>query len=305
MDLGLYLPDVPGRWEGLDQWRRTLGIQLGIASIYQAWGSEHRLFRPEALRRIQDRGLTPMITWEPWRIPSPGAPAVAEQPAFTLQSIVAGRHDPYIAGWAEACREFGSPLFLRPMHEMNGDWYPWCGTVNGNTSHDYILAWRHLHAAFASAGARNVRWVWSPYVASYPAVPGNSLRAFYPGDPYVDVTALDGYNWGTRDGQFSWQSFAELFEPAYRALRRLSSCPVMIAEVGCAEEGGDKGEWIAAMFHCLRTRMPEVEALVWFNEQKERDWRIESSDSARNAFLDAFFDPASPRGGPEHDPVPS
>ena len=38
--------------------------------------------------------------------------------------------------------------YLRPMHEMNGNWYPWAEGVNGNVAGDYVNAWRHVRAIF-------------------------------------------------------------------------------------------------------------------------------------------------------------
>jgi hypothetical protein len=58
----------------------------------------------------------------------------------------------------------------------------------------------------------------------------------------------------------------------------------MIAEVGCAEEGGDKGRWIQEAFEVWNSRFFRIQALVWFNIQKECDWRIESSPESLTSF---------------------
>jgi beta-mannanase len=283
MNVGLYLPDVPGDLAALDRWRDLLGPRLALASVYLAWGAKEPRFDRAGMDALRLRGLTPMVTWEPWRVPEGGESPTA-QPSYALATIVEGRHDAYIHAWAEACRAYGAPLLLRPMHEMNGDWYPWCGTVNGNSPELYVRAWRHLRRIFAARGAGNVSWVWCPYIRSYPGVSGNDAAAYFPGDEWVDRVGLDGYNWGNRSAPHHWESFEALFGPAYRQLGLLSARPLLLAEVGCAEEGGAKDRWIGEMFAALPAQFPRVESLVWFECDKERDWRIGSSPLARSAF---------------------
>ena len=78
------------------------------------------------------------------------------------------------------------------MHEMNGNWYPWAGTVNGNSPKLFRAAWRRMHRIFAKQRARNVRWVFSPIVENVPRTRANRFQRYYPGRRYVDVLALDG-----------------------------------------------------------------------------------------------------------------
>jgi beta-mannanase len=174
------------------------------------------------------------------------------------------------------------------MHEMNGFWYPWCGTVNGNDPGEFPLVWRRLRRLFAEEGAGNVLWVWSPYAASFPPVPENRLERYFPGDEEVDLVALDGYNWGTRLPGGAWEDFTDIFRDGYDRLASLSSRPVMIAETASAEEGGDKAEWIRSMARALPVRFPRADTLVWFDADKERDWRICSSPRSVKAFREAW-----------------
>jgi hypothetical protein len=44
-------------------------------------------------------------------------------------------------------------------HEMNGYWYDW--GYRDVSPASFIRAWRVIHAVFASAGARNVIWLWT------------------------------------------------------------------------------------------------------------------------------------------------
>jgi hypothetical protein len=59
----------------------------------------------------------------------------------------------------------------------------------------------------------------------------------------------------------------------------------MIAETASTEVGGDKRAWIRQGFLTdLPTRFSKVQAVVWFNENKETDWRVNSSASSLEAY---------------------
>ena len=81
-----------------------------------------------------------------------------------------------------------------------------------------------------------------------------------------------------------------MFEPTYRAVLELApDKPLMIAEMASTEEGGDKATWISdAYLTQLPTNFPKIRAVVWFNENKETDWSIESSQAAQSAFANAL-----------------
>ena len=64
----------------------------------------------------------------------------------------------------------------------------------------------------------------------------------------------------------------------------------MIGETACAEEGGSKAAWITDFFVRMAEH-PEIQAFVWFNHDKETDWRIESSPAANRAFAAGVADP--------------
>ncbi len=124
------------------------------------------------------------------------------------------------------------------------------------------------------------------YVGSTP------LEALYPGDAYVDWLGLDGYNWGTSAPGKSWQSFAQVFGATYADLTALSAKPLLIAKTASAEAGGDKADWIADAYSARTLRQfPRIRGIIWFNEDKETDWRIESSASAQAAFAQAVSSP--------------
>ena len=110
------------------------------------------------------------------------------------------------------------------------------------------------------------------------------MENYYPGADYVDVLSLDGYNWGSDHPEYGgWQSFGEIFGDAYERLTKLGPQPIWIAEVGSAAAGGDKAAWVRDMWATART-MNRLDAVVWFDQDKEEDWRalpVASAFSAR------------------------
>jgi len=271
--MGVALGDVDADLSGLRRFERAAGARARLVGIYQAFGLDQ--FDAELLSRLRAHGAVPMVTWEPWDWRKG-----LSQPDFALARIAGGAFDDYARAWAAAAHAWGRVLYLRFAPEMNGDWRPWSERVNGNRPGDFVAAWRHLHAVFAAAGARNVRWVWSPNAIYEGAIP---LARLYPGRQTVDLVGIDGFNWGTTQSWSSWQSFESVFGPTLRSVRRLTHKPVLLTEVASADRGGDKARWLRGFFRGL-ARHREIRGFVWFNEDKEADWRIDSSNAARRTF---------------------
>jgi hypothetical protein len=269
-------PDLTlGVWSGqpwepgnLDAVTTLLGRAPSIFLTYQGWD---RGFYASDMQQIAQRGAAHVVTWVPT--------------GYTLQSIASGSHDAFIRAWASGAAAWGGRIYLRPMHEMNGDWYSWGRGVNGNTPSDFIAAWRHMHDIFVAQGATNVMWVWSPNVRYGSELP---LADLYPGSGYVDWLGLDGYNWGLDPhlGQPAWQSFEDIFGATYREVTSLApGKPLMIAETASTENGGDKAQWIVQTFLTDIPRYPDVQAAIWFNEADgPSDFRINSSPASLAAF---------------------
>jgi mannan endo-1,4-beta-mannosidase len=176
---------------------------------------------------------------------------------------------------------------------MNGNWFPWSESLDGNNPGEYVAAWRHVHDIFSEVGATNATWVWCPYVNPN----GNlaSAAALYPGDEYVDWTSLDGYNRGTSvSPTAAYRSFDYLFGPTYREITGTvaPSKPMLLAEVASSEHGGSKAQWIEEMFAELPSSYPLVRGLLWFDyEEANYEWPLESSAAATEAFAAGIGDP--------------
>ena len=284
---GVYTPGVPfsNSLAPINDLQRALGRRIGVVSWFQNWGGDEwiQTVHPAMIHATTRTGRRPMITWEPWR----GGQG-AWQPEFQLGRIAAGAFDDYIARWARSLARVRRTVYLRPMHEMNGNWYPWGGTVNNNSPQLYKAAWRRMHDIFRSHGARNVRWVWCPISEDWPMTKANRMERYYPGHRYVDVLAVDGYNWGAERPSFGgWRSFAKTFLRPYRRLTRLGPQPIWIAETGSTSTGGNKARWVRQMFR-QSGRMKRLKAIVWMDTVADGiDWRLLSPSSTARAFRQA------------------
>jgi hypothetical protein len=227
------------------------------------------------------------VVWDEQQIAALGADHVMTWAPFgmTLKSIWNGEHDAYIRQYAQGAAKWGKRFYIRLMHEMNGDWYPWGQGVNGNTPTDFVKAWRHVVDIFNEEGATNVKWMWSPNVRYGSLLPFANL---YPGSSYVDWVALDGYNWGLDPhlGNPSWQSFGDIFRASYDQITALApGKPVMIAETASTENGGDKASWILKTFMHDVLAYPAIKSVVWNNETDgPSDFRVNSSSASLDAF---------------------
>ena len=232
----------------------------------------------DRLEAISTSGAMPILSLEPW-VPGAGV----DQPDYALSTIADGDHDADLTRWADALASWDRPVLLRFAHEMNGDWYPWAIGVNGNTASDFVEAWNHVHEVFADAGASKVRFVWAPNV-SYSGHT-TAFQSLYPGPATVDVLGIDGYN-QNGDGR-GWTTAEELFGPGLDELRALpGGKPIVVTETATAEGaplGTEKAEWISGLVRFL-SDAKRVEGFVWFQADKEQDWRFNSTAQAQAAM---------------------
>jgi beta-mannanase len=268
-----------GNVREVNKLQRRLQRPIDIVNWYQSWDEGWAQdVHPEIIEPVTESGRIPLLTWEPWDIDNPSA----WQPEYRVRRIARGHFDGLIRRWANSLRKIGSTVYLRPMHEMNGNWYPWSATVNNNSTKDFRAAWRRMHRIFQRRGADNVRFVWSPLNDDVPAIPSNRMERYYPGDRYVDVLALDGYNWGA-GGWGGWHSFRQLFESAYKRIAKIGPQPIWIAETATSANGGDKAAWVRDMWRTA-ARWRRLKAIVWFDIDKERDWRADTTTRVARAF---------------------
>ncbi len=274
--VGFFVPGVPSNTTPLATLESKVATRSTVVNYFQ---STQYGFSSWLASNVTARGATPMVTLEFWK---PGGGA--RQSSYSLSRIASGAFDSYLTKYADDAKAFGKVVWLRPFHEMNGNWYPWGGTVNGNSARDFILAWRRVKQIFAGRGATNVKFVWCPNAESVPNTTGNAITRYYPGNAYVDYMAIDGYNFGTSSSWSRWRSFSQIFGSAYTKLAALNTKPIFIAETASVSQGGDKSAWIKEMFYSIEVRYPRTRGVVWFNSGSQYSFKVEQSAWTLQAF---------------------
>ncbi|MFE9692479.1 glycoside hydrolase family 26 protein [Micromonospora sp. NPDC005806] len=294
--IGVMTDKGPYDFTAVDKFTTAAKRQPQVMLFGSGWATGK--FDRAIFDRISERGMLPMLGWEPWdyrldeaarkkRIAARKIDRIrSNQPAYRLAHITRGDFDSYLRSWAVGIRSLGYPVAIRFAHEMNGDWYPWCELVNGNRPGDYVRAWRHVHDVFRKAGATNVIWVWSANVRWSHSTP--KLSTYYPGDAYVDWLGVSGY-YGT--GVYtSYRSFDAIFKKTITEIRTFSRKPMVITETGASDATRRKAEWVRETFRIL-PGYKDIIGLIWFEVNKELDWRIVSSAATSKAFAQAVAAP--------------
>jgi mannan endo-1,4-beta-mannosidase len=253
--LGVYEPDAPGSYAGVDQFAQAIGRQPNIVSYYSRWMVPFAVpFATSAAKH----GAVTVVQIDPVGI--------------SLPSIAAGRYDSYLRSYAAAVKAFGHQVVLSFGHEMNGDWYSWGRTKTSPAV--FVKAWRHIVDVFREAGATNATWLWTVNVVNAnPYIP--APRQWWPGSSYVNWVGIDGYYY------LPSQSFAQVYGPTIGAVRELTGDPILLAETGAAPITGQPAK-INDLFAGIQTY--ELSGFIWFDENTQgKFWRV-SSPAAFGAF---------------------
>jgi len=293
--VGAFTGTVPAsldRTEAMEQW---LDAPLDVQTVFEPWdtgsGAVAALF--ERLTAIWEAGRVPLVTWEPF------TPTPAATPPDVLDRIVAGEYDDYLTRWGQALTGWlDGPdgnvdtvdhrrLYLRLMHEPNGDWYPWAPAGGDCTAATYVEAWHRVHRLITDEGATpgRVSWIWA---VNHTDIGGVAAEDLFPGTAFVDLVGVDGFNWGGSQSWSEWQSPAEVFEEGLERLRSRTSLPVCVPEFGCTSvtvDGTDRGRknrWLRDAFAYFDEQ--DVSLVSYFDVEKETDWQVFGGSEGENTI---------------------
>lgn len=194
-----------------------------------------------------------------------------------MYDILNGEYDDYFKRYAQAVAKFEHPVLMRFANEMNGDWCIYSAYHTGKDTEIYKKCYRYIHDIFTEQGANNVLWVWNPNEKSFPDFTWNAMEMYYPGNEYVDIVGLTGYNTGTYYKGESWRSFDTIYSKLYAKYTAMFSQPLMITEFASSSIGGDKAAWITDMFKQL-PKYPAIKVAIWWNGC---DWAVPGEVQAR------------------------
>lgn len=281
--IGVFLEDGDPTSSEIDSYESLISKEVAVVMWFKDFTCD---FPTASCEMIYNHKCIPMITWEPWKWAS-------TEVTYSLENINAGNCDAYIQTFANAAKSWGKPLFLRFAHEMNGNWYPWSGALNGSdeaATSKYKAAWRRIYATFEALGVTNVTWVWCPNNFDDPIASWNTAESYYPGDSYVDWIGIDGYSCADWNG---CASFDTLFDAIYNTFNSYGK-PMMIGEMARSPDTdiGGKPSWIIGTFSKIHANYTNIKLYVWFNKNKEYDWSVNSSPESLSAFRAAMTDEA-------------
>lgn len=281
---GVALDGLPVTAAMLDAAKASTGLPVRLAQFYAQWPENpaaprdrHLADLSSSMAAIREAGAVPCVTWEPMSIGAGGSETV-----IPAERVLSGEYDAYIADVARAVRAFGAPVLVRLAHEMNLERYHWGSDAAGygpQSPERYKALFRRVVEVFRAQAAGNALFVFCPNVDSLPSAPWNRASAYYPGDAFVDVLGMDGYNWGTSHTKAthgydsSFRSFKDIFRPLYDELKGLAPAkPLMVFETASASKGGDKARWTAEALDTASAW--GLLAVVWFEVDKEQDWPL-------------------------------
>ena len=184
-----------------------------------------------------------------------------------LLEIYRGNMDEELRAWARAAADFGRPFLFRLNNEMNSDWTSYGGVVNLADPAIFTAVWQRIYRIFREEGVDNCIWIFNPHDRQAPPSDWNNSLAYYPGNEYVQMIGVTGYNNGTYYTQWAeeWREFDEIYDQIWEEYHpHFSSFPWIITEFASSGIGGDKVAWIENMFEHIDD-YPNIRMAVWFS----------------------------------------
>jgi len=193
---------------------------------------------------------------------------------------------PRIRAFARDAAEWGHPFLFRLNNEMNTDWVSYGATANLLDPDLFILSWRIIYNIFREEGVDNAIWIWNPQDRDYPPAGWNNYLAYYPGNEYVHMFGITGYNTGTHYADIHgemWREFRFIYDNIVATYAgKFDAFPWIITEFASSSVGGNKELWIDNMFDNLH-RFPMIRAAVWFS-YADWDFRYAEGEVAARPY---------------------
>ena len=179
--LGLYTPQSPHSYAGVDSFTSQAGVRPNLDMYYSGWREP---FQASFADTVSRHGGVPLVQLDPTDV--------------SLAAIASGQYDGYLGQFATAVRSYANPVVIGFGHEMNGTWYSW---ASGHASPAaFVAAWRHIVTLFRQQGATNVTWLWTLQADEKGTGP---VASWWPGPSYVNWVGIDGYYYRPTDSFFS------------------------------------------------------------------------------------------------------
>ena len=116
--------------------------------------------------------------------------------------------------------------------------------------------------------------------------PLTAIELYYPGDAYVQLLGLDGYNFGDDHSPWHrWQEYTEIFEQSITKMSQWPQ-PLYLAEIGTAH-GPLKARWMEEFLQSFQTD-DRLHGFIYYNyadrKNNEPNWKLDSDPKTLKTF---------------------
>ena len=243
----------------MEEIERELDYTFDAALIYVHYGRD---FPTEFMEGNYERGRIVELTYQVTE--NNNEDMFAHTPFLDMYR---GACDDEIRRFARTAAEYGHPFLFRLNNEMNSDWTSYSGVVNMADPQLYIDVWERFYRIFREEGVDNCLWIYNPNDRNAPPSKWNDSLAFYPGNGYVQLLGVTGYNNGTYYTKWNeqWRDITTIYDEIWNLYEpHFSRFPWIITEFASSSYGGDKAAWIDEMFAHIGD-YPNIKLAVWFS----------------------------------------
>ena len=267
--------------EKIPELENTLNYKFDIILMYNHLGNPLPI---ETMRKMKDKDKIIELTVQ--TCANNNTKLFDYTPMF---DIIEGKRDEQIRILANEIKEFGNPVLFRLNNEMNSDWTSYSGIITLSDPEIYKEVWHKIYNIFEEENVTNCIWIFNPNDNNYPPSKWNNFLAYYPGNEYVHMIGVTGYNTGTyyaeQNGE-TWKSFKTIYDEIYNKYKDLfKEFPWIITEFASSSVGGDKAKWIEDMFKNINN-YPNIKAAVWFSAADYDPSYTETLKVSRPYWLD-------------------
>ena len=240
---------------------------------------------PVVMTLIIDDGTSTIGTSEGTDVSS-GVPGL-------LYRVIRGDFDADLLELARAIKQNGQPITIRPLHEIDGGWYPWgmyaapetirepansfalerevyqlrrfTNEMTTNSPTLALNALAHVIRLFEVEGVDQVEWEVN---FNRRDGKGQVLAEAEYLIPHMDAIGIDAYSissynrCGSSADYPEQRSFADEFAPIYERITSLTDKPIRVAEVSTTDFCAPKAQWFEQMFNDLATRFTRVDMVT-------------------------------------------
>jgi len=262
MDWGIFMQDfyVNGFHHELTTMEEKLDYTFPVVLYYRHFPTHE--FPTEVMQENYEAGRLVELTLQ--LTDNNNTDMFAKSP---LLEIYRGNMDEELRQWARAAADFGHPFLFRLNNEMNSDWTSYGGVVNMADPSIFTSVWQRIYRIFQEEGVDNCIWIFNPHDRQAPPSNWNNSLAYYPGNEYVQMIGVTGYNNGTYYTQWAeeWREFEDIYDQIWdEYYPRFGDFPWMITEFASSGIGGNKVAWIEDMFDHIDD-YPNIRIAVWFS----------------------------------------